>query len=145
MKNIFQHYVVGKNLYTLTVMPICEKYDLTFTEFTVLMFLANNPQLDTAAEIVKYRHLTKSHVSVSLRSLQDRGLVLGEYHEPNRKAIHLKVLDAAGSIISDGQAAQQSFGEALLMGFSADEKRQLQDYMKRIDDNISKQTEAIQK
>lgn len=145
MNNIFQHYVVGKNLYTLTVMPICEKYGLTYMEFTVLMFLANNPQFDTAAEIVKYRHLTKSHVSVSLRSLQEKGLVLGEYHEPNRKAIHLKVLDAAHSIISDGRAAQQSFGETLLSGFSEKERKQLREYMKRIDDNITKQTEVIQK
>ena len=41
--------------------------------------LANNPQYDTATQIVRYRHLAKSHVSVSIRSLQERGLILGEH------------------------------------------------------------------
>ena len=91
MENIFQHYAAGESLYTKTVSPVCEKYGLTYMEFTVLMFLANNPQFDTAAEVVKYRHLTKSHVSMSVRSLQGRGLIRGEYREPNRRTIHLSI------------------------------------------------------
>ena len=70
---------------------ICEKYELTYMEFTVLMFLANNPQYDTATQIVRYRHLAKSHVSVSIRSLQERGLILGEHKGGNHRTIHLSV------------------------------------------------------
>ena len=66
---IFDHITDGQNLYERTVMPVCRKFGLTYMEFTVLMFLQNNPQYDTAAQIVKIRRLTKSHVSVTLKSL----------------------------------------------------------------------------
>ena len=78
MKNYFAHCVDVEELYENMVSPVCEKYELTYMEFTVLMFLTNNPQYDTATQIVKYHHLAKSHVSISIRSLQERGLILGE-------------------------------------------------------------------
>ena len=129
----------------MTVAPVCEKYGLTYMEFTVLMFLANNPQFDTAAEIVKYRHLTKSHVSMSVRSLQERGLIRGEYQEPNRRTIHLSMLEAAAPIVSDGWAAQQAFGDLLFLGFSEQESSQLMGYIERIDKNIADHMKARHK
>lgn len=144
MEDIFRHYAANESLYTATVAPVCEKYGLTYMEFTVLMFLANNPQFDTASEIVKYRHLTKSHVSMSIRSLEDKGLLKGEHHEPNRKTIHLTVLDAADAIVSDGRGAQQTFGKILFDRFSDSEYKQLTSFMRRIDENIANHIERTQ-
>lgn len=137
MENVFSHYTASESLYTATVRPVCEKHGLTYMEFTVLMFLANNPQFDTASDIVKYRHLTKSHVSMSIRSLENKGLLKGEHHEPNRRTIHLTVLDAADTIVSDGREAQQKFGKILFSGFSDSEYKQFASFMKRIDKNIA--------
>jgi len=145
MENIFQHYAAGERLYTMTVAPVCEKYGLTYMEFTVLMFLANNPQFDTAAEIVKYRHLTKSHVSMSVRSLQERGLIQGEYREPNRRTIHLSVLEAAAPIVLDGREAQRAFGDVLFSGFSKQESARFTEFMDRIDKNIAEHMKVRQK
>lgn len=137
MENVFSHYAANENLYTATVSPVCEKYGLTYMEFTVLMFLANNPQFDTASDIVKYRHLTKSHVSMSIRSLEDKGLLKGEYHKPNRRTIHLTVLNAADAIVAAGREVQQEFGKILFSGFSDSEYKQFISYMYRIDKNIA--------
>ncbi len=137
MENIFRHYAANESLYTATVAPVCEKHGLTYMEFTVLMFLANNPQFDTASDIVKYRHLTKSHVSMSVRSLEEKGLLKGAHHAPNRRTIHLSVLDAADTIVSDGREAQQTFGKILFAGFTDSEFHQLTSFMKRIDENIA--------
>ena len=145
MENIFQHYAAGERLYTMTVAPVCEKYGLTYMEFTVLMFLANNPQFDTAAEIVKYRHLTKSHDSMSVRSLQERGLIQGEYREPNRRTIHLSVLEAAAPIVLDGREAQRAFGDVLFSGFSKQESARFTEFMDRIDKNIAEHMKVRQK
>ncbi len=144
MENIFRHYAANESLYTATVAPVCEKHGLTYMEFTVLMFLANNPRFDTASEIVKYRHLTKSHVSMSVRSLEEKGLLKGEHHEPNRRTIHLTVLDAADGIVSDGREAQQTFGKILFAGFSNSEFHQLASFMKRMDENIANHMERTQ-
>ena len=137
MESLFRHYAANESLYTAAVSPVCEKYGLTYMEFTVLMFLANNPQFDTASDIVRYRHLTKSHVSMSVRSLQDKGLLKGEHHEPNRRTIHLTVLESAEPIVNDGRSAQKNYGNILFAGFAESEYKLFVAYMKRIDNNIT--------
>ena len=144
MESIFNHYTANESLYTAIVSPVCEKYSLTYMEFTVLMFLANNPRVDTASAIVRCRHLTKSHVSMSIRNLEKKGLIKGAYHEPNRKAIHLTVLDAAEKIVSDGRKAQQFFREILFSDFSDFEYNLFTSFIKRIDKNISDHWKLIQ-
>ena len=109
MKNYIAHCVDVEELYENMVSPVCEKYELTYMECTVLMFLANNRQYDTATQIVRYRHLAKSHVSVSIRSLQERGLILGEHKGGNHRTIHLSVAGKATEIIAAGRAAQNKY------------------------------------
>lgn len=45
------------------------------TRIYILRFLHNNPQYNTAADIVKVRKSTKSHVSTSLKNLEGKGMV----------------------------------------------------------------------
>lgn len=45
------------------------------TRIYILMFLHNNPQYNTAADIVKVRKSTKSHVSTSLKNLEGKEMV----------------------------------------------------------------------
>ena len=45
------------------------------TRIYILMFQHNNPQYNTAADIVKVRKSTKSHVSTSLKDLEGKGMV----------------------------------------------------------------------
>lgn len=75
-------------------------------EFNILLFLANNPEFDTAAQIIKKRAFTKSHVSMSVRSLEERGLLTGEYYGTDRRTIHLKLTDAAAPMVSDGKTSR---------------------------------------
>ena len=44
-------------LYQDTVLPVCKKYGLTYMEFGVLMFLYNNPEYNTAAQVGSMRHI----------------------------------------------------------------------------------------
>ena len=48
--------------YESLTSSICDKYDLTQMEYDILMFLHGNPEFNTAADIVKVRKSTKSHV-----------------------------------------------------------------------------------
>ena len=43
--------------------------------FDILMFLYHNLDLNTAADITRTRKSTKSHVSTSLQTLEDRRLI----------------------------------------------------------------------
>ena len=69
-----QHKTIT-SCYEKVTGSVCEKYQLTHMEYDILMFLHNNPQHNTAAEIVKVRKSTKSHVSSALQIFQRRGHV----------------------------------------------------------------------
>ena len=136
MTAIFEHFYAGKNLYEQMVMPVCKEYGLTYMEFTVLMFLVNNPQYDTAAQITKIRRLSKSHVSLSLRGLQAKGLVTGQYFPGYQKRLHLCVTEAAEPVVEQGKKAQKAFGVQLIRGFAEEEVEQLQSCIDRIHENM---------
>lgn len=130
------HYASGEYLYEQMTASVCQKYELTRMEFTVLMFLANNPQFDTAAQIVKYRRLTKSHVSLAVRALLGRRLLLGEDGIEDRRTIHLSLTDDAREIVEEGRAVQKHFYETVLAGFTQEELEQIGAFIARIDENI---------
>lgn len=140
MKNLFEHYTDGESLYARMVAPVCEKYGLTNMEFNILMFLSNNPKYDTASQIVRYRHLTKSHVSVSVRSLLRRGLLTGV--PGKQRSIHLQVNPEAEDIVQEGRAVQKQFTETVFAGFTSEEREQWYRFTQRIDKNIDRYSEG---
>lgn len=77
------------NYYEFLSGQVCDRYALTQMEYDILMFLHNNPRHNTAAEIVKVRKSTKSHVSASLKELESKGLVKRIQSENNKKHIEI--------------------------------------------------------
>ena len=109
--------------YELLSSRVCDRYGLTQMEYDILMFLHNNPQHNTAAEIVKVRKSTKSHVSISLKNLESKGLVERIQSETNKKHIEIVLLDKAELIVQAGINAQKEFAQDVLSGLTEEEKR----------------------
>ena len=74
--------------YELLSAEVCDRYGLTQMEYDIRMFLHNNPQHNTAAEIVKVRKSTKSHVSTSLKNLENEGLIMYPVRTKRNAAMH---------------------------------------------------------
>ena len=108
--------------YELLSGEVCDRYELTQMEYDILMFLHNNPQLNTAAEIVKIRKSTKSHVSTSLKKLENRGFVKRIQSEDNKKHIEIVLLDRAALIVEAGLNAQKQFAQDVLSGLTEEER-----------------------
>ena len=87
-------------------------------EYDILMFLHNNPKHNTAADIVKIRKSTKSHVSTSLKALENKGLIERIQNARNKKHIEIVILNKAESIIEDGMKAQKEFAKNVLDGLT---------------------------
>ena len=58
------------------------------------MFLHNNPQHKTTADMVRIRKSTKSHVSASLQTLERKGLILRTQSAANKRRIEIVLLRA---------------------------------------------------
>lgn len=123
------------SFYACCAKPVCEKYGLTQMELDILLFLKNNPPFDTAAQIIKMRRLTKSHVSGAVKALQEKGLLTAGFREGNHKEIHLCITPQALPVVEDGLSAQETFGRRLFSGFSAQEGELCQQLYRRICQN----------
>jgi DNA-binding MarR family transcriptional regulator len=123
------------HLYGRLFEPVLTRYGLTQMEMDILLFLSNNPQYDTAAELVAVRHLSKSQVSVSVDSLVRRGLLRRSPDSANRRVVHLAPEAAAGELVRAGQERQQLFFHTLLEGVSPEDQRRLEAILRQITDN----------
>lgn len=111
-----------KRCYAHEMAGVLSRWQLTGMELDVLLFLGNNPDCDTASDMVQLRQLTKSHVSKAVEHLTALGLVLQQRDEMNRRRIHLKLATAAEPILREGREAQKRFVEALTRGLSDEDK-----------------------
>ena len=117
---------------------VCDRYGLTQMEYDILMFLHNNPQHNTAAEIVKIRKSTKSHVSTSLKKLEEKGLVERIQSEDNKKHIEIVLLDRAALIVEAGLNAQKQFAQDVLSGLTEEERHMCIKVFDKICNNAEK-------
>ncbi len=133
------------SLYDQIVKPVCARFGLTRLEFDILMFLHNNPQFTTAADIVRIRKFAKSNVSTSLKALEERGLISRAHSEYDQKSNVIALLAASAPIVSEGEDAQQRFGRTLFEGFSEDELQLCKTLFDRVCDNAEKAMGECQK
>ena len=122
--------------YARLLEPICKKWDLTRNELDVLLFLANNPAYDRAVDIVNNRGLSKSHVSLSINSLESRGLLLREVDPEDRRTVHLKLTEEAKPMIEDGQMAQKRFFDHLHQGVTQEQMDLITDFVRKVNENL---------
>ena len=111
-----------KRCYAHEMAGVLSRWQLTGMELDVLLFISNNPDCDTASDMVQLRQLTKSHVSKAVEHLTALGLVLQQRDEMNRRRIHLHLAEAAQPILREGRAAQKRFVEVLTRGLSDEDK-----------------------
>lgn len=125
-----------RKMYCGLFAPLLERRGMTQLEMDILLFLANNPEYDTARDIVEKRHLAKSHVSVGVEALAGRGLLERQMREGNRKTIHLRLTEKAAPIVAEGREIQRQYGQMLLNGFTEAEKGELFRLLDKIGQNV---------
>ena len=113
--NFWDHHKAITCYYELLMSSVCQKYQLRQMEYDILMFLYHNPQYHTAADIVRVRNSTKSHVSTSLKVLEERGLI-------EKK-------------VAEGLEAQRQFARDMFQGLSEPQIAACKQAFQKICDN----------
>lgn len=143
--NLWDVQLPIRALYSLCIEPLCRSTGMTRTEFDILLFLANNPKHDTAAEICELRHLAKSHVSISLKSLRRQGYIEQQSEAGDRRRLHLKLTEKAAPVVREGRGRQAEFAEIILAGLDEAERAQFHSYILRMQGNIERYLEGCAK
>ena len=124
--------------YEMKVSGVCEKYQLRHLEYDILMFLYNNPEYNTAADIVRVRKSTKSHVTTSLKVLEDCGFIERRVDKDNKKRVTIHLLQMANEVIEDGIWAQKEFAQDMFDVLSEEEIRVFMNVFQKVYDNAER-------
>ena len=133
--DIYLSFRQGLNLYDKVSLPVRDKFGLTFMEFIVIMFLANNREYKKASDIVEVLGIAKSHVSMTILSLEVRGL-LESTMDPCDKRSSILELKNTEAIVEEGRKAQNRFMEILLDGLDKKEVMDTKKSFEKIEENI---------
>lgn len=134
--SFFDMALRAQKSYNRLMEPVCRKWNLTHNELDVLLFLANNPQQDRAVDIVRGRGMSKGHVSMSLGSLEEHGLVTRREDAADRRTVHLALTQAAGEIVEDGRQVQRQFVARLNRGVTPEESETVWAVTQKMAENI---------
>lgn len=127
-----------RQFYGMIYEEIAAELKLTQLEIDILLFLNNNPEYNTARDIVNLRGFAKSNVSTAIEALQEKGY-LAVLTDPDNRRIRRLVLRGEKQEIFDRLITLQKDSFArMLRGFTAEEIQQLHCFMERMDGNMLK-------
>ena len=133
----FESLLRARKGYSRIMDPICQQWDLTRNELDVILFLYNNPDRDRASDIATHRGMAKSHVSLSVTTLEDKGLLRRRTDPADRRTVHLELVGDAEYIASQGREAQKVFFSRIYAGLTAGEIQTWTRIIEKVNDNIA--------
>ncbi|MGN1014487.1 MAG: MarR family winged helix-turn-helix transcriptional regulator [Butyricicoccus sp.] len=108
-------------LYDSLLKEICDSCALSGLELTIISFLHNNPEYDTAKDISVFRMIPKGNVSQGVSSLIEKGLLERSPDAHDRRKIHLSLTERSMPLVEKVETAKNRFMELAFDGFSQED------------------------
>lgn len=116
---------------------ITDRYQITFLELRVLMFLAEHEQNDTAKDIEEIHHFTKSSVSKSIDALLEKGYLARNPDRHDRRCVHLQILPEAYPVIEAARQRKKEIMEIVFSGITEEELQIISGIAQKISSNMA--------
>ena len=135
-RTIFSHANKMTQAYHIMLAPLCKETGLPPLALDILLFLANNPEHNTAKDICRMRGHKSGIVSVHVERLVNDGLLERQEMPGDRRQTRLVCTEKAQDIITRGRDIQWQFGFRLMEGISKEDHETMHRCFERIDVNL---------
>lgn len=125
-----------RQFYSLIYEEVASELKLTQLEIDILLFLINNPEYNTARDIVNLRGFAKSNVSTAIEALQRQEYLTVLADPDNRRIRRLTLRPQKQAVFDRLITLQRDSFSRMLQGFTPDEIEQLHRFMGRMDQNM---------
>lgn len=133
---LFSHANKMTQAYHIMLTPLCKETGLPPLALDILLFLANNPEHNTAKDICRVRGHKPGIVSVHVERLVNDGLLERREMPGDRRQTRLICTERAQDIITRGREIQWKFGLRLMEGISKEDYEIMRRCFERIDINL---------
>ena len=129
--------------YTAAMRPLTEELDMAQPAVDILLFLANNPGMDTARDICAYRHLKPGIVSLHVERLVAEGYLTRSPVPGDRRKCRLLCTEKAWPVIRRGRQYQADFTARLTEGLSPGDLAVCQRCLAVLDANLTALSQGL--
>ena len=144
MTNAYQVSIAARQLlegYTAAMQPLCRREGLAPNGVDILLFLANNPGLDTARDVCTYRGLKPGIVSFHVEKLVQEGYLLRQPAPGDRRKCRLVCTEKAGPVVQQGRELQETFFRRLARGLEPEDLAVFRRCLEGFRRNLSQMTQ----
>ena len=134
--NIIVRTSLVRRYYENSFQELLEKFGLTRLEAVILIFLHNNPDFNTARDIVELRGFSKSNVSTALEALRLRQYLTVRPDPDSRRVRRIFLREEKRDVVEALARRQQETLGRLTDGFSPEELAEMQRFLDRMEENI---------
>lgn len=124
--------------YCIRCKSLCRELRMPQTAFDILMFLANNPDYNTAKDIVELRGLKANLVSVNVERLVKEGYLERNDFPGDRRKTVLACTPKAQPIIRRGEELQEEFFQDIFRDVDEASRENFHRVMEQVDHNLNK-------
>ena len=115
---------------------IRKKYNLTMKEIMVLNYLNNNKDKNTSKDLVDEVMATKSHISLSVDNLAQKGIIEKIQDKEDKKIVHLILTDRFHDLLDEINKRNRYLTEKTTENISKKDIEITEKTLKKIQDNI---------
>ncbi len=144
MTNAYQVYTGARQLlegYAAAMQPLCRREGLDPNGVDILLFLANNPGLDTARDICTYRGLKPGIVSFHVEKLVQEGYLLRQPAPEDRRKCRLVCTRRAEPVVQQGRQVQEAFFRRMTAGLDPQDLAAFRRCLEGFQRNLSQMTQ----
>ncbi len=113
------------------------KWDLTCSQHAIIVYLFDHQSVETTQrDLEETFSLKNPTVTGLLNLLENKGMIQRVTNPKDRRSNIIKLTEKSQALEKQLTASRMRAEEAILKGFSPDEKQQLESFMRRLMDNI---------
>lgn len=132
VENMLNFYSQIRKVYINEFTRRFQEKTFSPNELDILVFLSNNPSINTASQLCTCLNVSKALICRSVDNLSSKELLICRPDENDRRIQHLLLTPKASPIIDQIRCVCESLDKELLQGISPEEVAQMEDTMNRI-------------
>ncbi|WP_416326660.1 MarR family winged helix-turn-helix transcriptional regulator [[Eubacterium] hominis] len=136
VEGMLKQYASIRRAYAKYLCHSFKNENFSPSEIDILIFLFNNPSINTSKDLKVCLGVSKSLVCRSVETLLQRGLLHMEEDQKDRRMQRLTITEQAYPIIMEIKQCRDSFTEYVMKDVSDDELELIEKIMKKINLNI---------
>lgn len=125
-----------KRLFERRSKALLDACQLRMIELDILLFLSRSQVALTATDIIKAKHISKTHVSKSIERLHRQGFLTLYEDADDRRILRIQLLPRADAVIEQADQILSQCRDDMLSGITEEELACLSAVLRKIARNI---------